>query len=774
MDVFFCLRNLSVQNGVYIIGKEIKMGPNRLFLVFLLMSFVTFASSQGWCPLNNFPGVGLRSGSGFTLGSKGYQLFGTNGFSNSNQLWEYNLASDSWNRKKDYPGPGRRSGIVFSIGLEAFAGLGWEGSRVFQDFCKYNQFSNTWLKIDSFPSQATVGTMSTSFSGKGYVVGGATDNNLVANQLYEYNPIADSWTLLSNSLPIGQRMEGIMEVVNNEIYVGFGHDFLTTYDDLWRFTPLGNTWTQVASLPGPPRLNPISFVVEGKLIVGGGYQLNSGNQHNDYYAYDPISNNWSRIMGYSTSRRSRVSAFVIADSAYTIGGWTGNNSSEVWRYAPFEFTRTDTVLCEGASLVLDVRSSGSRYLWQDSSRRNSYLVEQAGVYWVNISKVNGCIRRDSFIVSLVQFPQVELGNDTSFCTKNPFTLSAFNAGATYLWQDSSTSPSFTVRNSGLYKVEVSNENCTAIDSIEVIFYEPPIINLGSDRSVCFGETLLLDAFNSGQTTYEWQDGSTSSSFLVSTPGTYTVKATRDGCETIKSVRIDYVARPMFDLGNDTLLCEGNTLELVVNEPGAAYKWQDGSVNNKFMVKGKGLYWVELSLNGCLSRDSIFVDYELLPRVDFGMDRTVCFGDAFFLDAYEPNTLNYLWQDGSTSARYIITESGTFHVLASNRCGADSDRVNIILKDCYCSFYVPNVFSPNGDGNNDLFGPVYKCDLTNYQLFIYNRWGELLYQTDDVNSPWNGQGSNGPLPIGTYVYTIQYQPSGTSRFEQLKGTISIVN
>lgn len=733
----------------------------------------SIAFSQSWCKRSNFPGAGQRSGTGFTIGNKGYHCFGTNGFNNSNQLWEYDAPSDSWTRRTNYSGPGRRSGISFTIGNEAYVGLGWEGSRVFNDFSKYNQLTNSWTLLDSFPSQATVGSMAVSYNGKGYLIGGAESGNIVANQFYEYSPTLNSWTLISSNIPIGQRMEGIMEVIGNEFYIGLGHDFNFAFNDFWRYTPLGNTWAQMAPFPGTPRLNPISFAANNKLIVGGGYNLGAATQFSDYYEYDPVTNIWTQVSGFISGDRSRSSSFVIADSAYISGGWVGTNDSEVWRYAPFAFRRTDTVVCEGDVFTLDVGRSGGRYQWHNNSFSSTFRVTEPGIFWVNITTTNECTRRDSFVVDYTPLPLVDLGNDTSFCSKIPYTVSAFNQGASYQWQDNSTTSNFTITNTGVYKVSVTNGNCTAVDSVEVIYYEPPTVNLGPNRSVCFGETVVLDAFNPGAT-YEWQDGSTNSNFLVSSPGVYSVTAKRNGCETFSSVRIDYVERPQLDLGEDTLLCEGSALQLIVNEPGATFRWQNGSTSNRFTVERRGLYWVELSLNGCLSRDSIFVDYELLPNINFGIDKTVCFGDAFFLDAYEPNTTSYLWQDGFGGARYIINESGFYYVVATNRCGTDSDSINVIIEDCNCTVYLPNVFTPDGDGNNDFFGPVYACDLVNYQMLIFNRWGELLYESVDVNSPWDGLGSDGPLPNGSYVYRISYQERGNIRTEQLKGTISIIN
>jgi gliding motility-associated-like protein len=741
----------------------------QLFILCLLCKLVVFG--QAWCERNLFPGDGRRSGSSFAIGTFGYHCFGTNGLRNSKKLWEYQYTSDSWIRKTDCPGPGRRSGVSFVIGTRAYLGLGWEGSRGFRDFYSYDQTTDTWTTLDSFPSNYTTGIMSASVNGKGYLVGGATNLNQVSGQLYEYNPLSDQWLLLMDSVPMGKRMEGVMEEINGEIYVGLGHDYTINYADLWKYTPFGNTWVQLANFPGTPRTNPISFAIDGKLIVGGGFAIGQATQLFDYYIYDPSTDSWAGTYGYLRGARSRAEAFVIGDSAYVVGGWNGNNSDEVWRYGPFDSRKQIIDLCDGEEIQIGRRVRNARYLWQDSSRFANYRVTAPGVYWVNLTTDN-CTVRDSFVVNYYPKPQVDLGKDTSFCDNQPFQLSAFYPNSTFLWQDSSTTSSFVVNKTGVYSVAVTLNRCTVIDSISITYFEPPTVDLGPDRNVCFGESVTLNAFDVGAT-YRWQDGSNSPTYLVNSPGLYHVTLERNGCITQDSVIISYIERPSFSLGSDTTLCEGDSVTYSLNILGATYEWSDGSTTNQITITTPGLYWVEVSLNGCKSRDSITVSYDFLPVVSFGEDKEVCFGQSFFLDALDPNATAYEWQDGSTKSRFYVFESGKYHAKATNYCGVSLDTINIIVKECDCNFFVPNAFSPNGDGVNDSFGPTYSCDIIYFELQVFNRWGELIYQTTDINAPWEAKINNEPLPLGAYIYKIRYQKSRSVRFENLQGTVLLL-
>ncbi len=741
----------------------------QLFALCFLSAVAVFG--QAWCNRNSFPGDGRRSGNSFSIGTKGYQCFGTNGLLNSNKLWEYQVISDSWIRKTDCPGPGRRSAVSFVLGNKAYLGIGWEGSNAFRDFYSYDQTTDTWTLLDSFPSQYAVGAMATSLNGKGYLVGGATNLNVASGQFYEYNPSTDQWTLLSDSVPLGNRMEGVMEEINGEIYIGLGHDYSTSFSDLWKYTPFGNTWIRLADFPGAPRLNPINFTFDGKLVVGGGFALGQSGQFNDYFMYDPTNNSWTSIYKYPGGRRSRAEAFVIGDSAYVVGGWTGNNSNDVWRFSPFDSRKQVIDLCDGEDIVLGTRVRNARYLWQDSSRFATYRVTSPGVYWVNFT-VNNCTVRDSFVVNYYPNPKVELGNDTSFCDLQTLPLSAFYPNSSYLWQDSSRAPNFTINSTGTYMVSVTLGQCTVSDSIKVTYYDPPSVDLGPNRNVCFGETVTLDAFDSG-VSYRWQDGSTSSTYTVNSPGLYHVTLERNGCITRDSVFISYIERPSFSLGSDTTLCENDSVTYTLNIVGATYEWSTGNTTNQFTATEPGLYWVEVSLNGCKNRDSVKVNYDLLPVISFGEDKEVCFGKSFFLDVQDPNATAYEWQDGSTNSRLYIFESGIYYVTALNYCGVSSDTITITLEECDCNFFLPNAFTPNGDGVNDSFGPTYSCDIIYYELQIYNRWGELVYQTTDINAPWEARSKNESLPLGAYIYKISYQESGSIRFENLQGTILLL-
>jgi hypothetical protein len=152
-----------------------------------------------------------------------------------------------------------------------------------------------------------------------------------------------------------------------------------------------------------------------------------------------------------------------------------------------------------------------------------------------------------------------------------------------------------------------------------------------DTAFCQGSTLSLDAFVTGGT-YLWSNNSTNSSLQVNTPGVYWVEKTVNNCIHIDTFNITQLSAPLISLGNDTTLCDGSTLILDATNSGATYQWQDNSTNATFTVTQADTFYEAVDLNGCIATDTIIVDYQSYPTVDFGADTALCQGESLTLDA----------------------------------------------------------------------------------------------------------------------------------------------
>ena len=219
------------------------------------------------------------------------------------------------------------------------------------------------------------------------------------------------------------------------------------------------------------------------------------------------------------------------------------------------------------------------------------------------------------------------------------------------------------------------EACIITDSISVTFVPDPEVNLGPDTTFCDGDSLMLIAgfFQ----TITWQDGSNYPYLYVTESGEYWVSVANEyGCTNSDTVLITVTPLPDITLGNDTTLCEGETLILIPGNGYSSYLWQDNSTSSTFVVTGPGTYWVTVSNDeACAVTDTIHVTYDSYPQIELGEDISACEGEPVVLTPGS-GFLSYLWQDGSTGPNYTVLQNGLFWVTVSNQCEEATDSVYV--------------------------------------------------------------------------------------------------
>ena len=212
----------------------------------------------------------------------------------------------------------------------------------------------------------------------------------------------------------------------------------------------------------------------------------------------------------------------------------------------------------------------------------------------------------------------------------------------------------------------------------------------------------------------------------------------------------------FSLPEDTILCEGEELLLDVSQDfSVQYRWNTGDTTAQIRVDSAGWYEVELT-NACgQMSDSIWVDYILDPLASL-RDTSLCEQDSNLLVSlpYNENYF-YRWSTGADSSSISVNDSGTYTVTYGSYCDSISESFTIEKRPCSCELFIPNAFTPNGDGLNDEFVIVSPCEELEYELLIFNRWGTLVYEQSAGTPSWDGY-YNGELTSGVYVYKINYR------------------
>jgi gliding motility-associated-like protein len=450
----------------------------------------------------------------------------------------------------------------------------------------------------------------------------------------------------------------------------------------------------------------------------------------------------------------------------------------------------DTALCPGQSLKLDVRhpyadSLATRYLWSTSATQSSILLDQAGLYWVEASNLCG-VTRDSLFLSYRELPQLNLPPDTLICEDSELSLDFSGQEDWQIrWYDGSQQLNRNFRRPGTYWLEARDRCGVDRDTFRLEVEAFPRVSLGPDTFFCEGGFLLLEAFPNPvnpATRYLWENGDTEAVRLVEQPGKYQVEVRGKACVTRDSVEVEVKKAPVVELGQDTLLCEGERLLLQLPAQGSEYRWQNGHGHPFFEVTRSGTYWVEAE-NACgKAKDEIDVRFHKPVSLELGRDTVLCPYESLQLNvASGAGGVAYRWQDGSTFPYFLIEEAGTYHVSLENACGLvrDSIRVGSSLEQCECRLFIPNVFSPNQDGVNDCFVVDYPCDLQQYQLNIFDRWGRLVFAADSPNEIWDGTQGARPCPRGVYFYVLNFQPAEQTNQPQreqpntLKGSITLM-
>ena len=435
--------------------------------------------------------------------------------------------------------------------------------------------------------------------------------------------------------------------------------------------------------------------------------------------------------------------------------------------------------CNNDTLHLDAPSGFLNYKWSPDynigpgpdTLADIIVNPQVNTSYVLVAeKTPGCFVTDTIRVTVKVSPPIYLGNDTSFCAGQSATLDAGSGFDSYIWNTGSVSQSITASQQGNYSVKAIVDGCTSYDTLTIINVSPlPSFSLGNDTALCQGKLLHYD-FNLPQASYQWSTGSTLNDENISLPGTYWLKVTESGCSNSDTINVLYNPSPVVNLGSDTTLCEKQTLLLNVLNINTTYKWQDGSTSPSYLVKSAGAFFVIATMNNCTASDTINIVYKALPFFTLGKDSFLCAGQPYMLKPSINTTADLLWQDGSTASSFTIQKEGIYFLTATNECGSYTDSVTITSG--FCNIMMPSGFTPNGDGVNDVFKVKYPFPLKEFHFVMYDRWGEKVFETSDINRGWDGIYKGLPAEQDTYVWIISYLDVNGNR-QQLKGSVMLL-
>ncbi len=526
-----------------------------------------------------------------------------------------------------------------------------------------------------------------------------------------------------------------------------------------------------------PNNRQVGILGEDLKFCKGGNVLISGNGFNDLYKYTWSTGDTTKEITVDRGGQYWVEVefqpgCVIYDSVLV---------KEV--ELPVVMLGKDTAICQGDSIFLDATSSLSEttYRWSDGVDTSKRWVSDSGKYKVVVDHL-GCIRSDSIRLVVDTMPDPALGPDIDVCKGDTVNIHPKGMADTYLWSTGAQTRSIMVANEGRYSVLVKHGVCSARDTTMVRFHTPFVRPL-KDTIVCEGTKVSIGfPKRTKDLIYLWSTRDTSPGILVDSPGVFTVSVSDSfHCAIYDTVHVTWKALPTLDenLTLDTSICGGGFYELFIPTDADSMKWLDtGLPGFKRIFEEEGTYPFTISKDGCQRPDTFNLTVIPVPVAEVMGDTLICpkYGVDVEVD-YDLGALQ--WEDGLTDNPRHFTKAGLYRAVVDNE--GCFRAIDVTLKEIKCGdfqVFVPNVFTPNGDGVNDVFKPEIPENYTvlSYHLTVWNRWGEKVFSSDIYGEEWDGNFREQPMGSGVFVWmlTITLQDEfGEWQELQDHGTVTLV-
>lgn len=328
-----------------------------------------------------------------------------------------------------------------------------------------------------------------------------------------------------------------------------------------------------------------------------------------------------------------------------------------------------------------------------------------------------------------------------------------------MWNTGATSQAITATSTGMYSVVASNGSCQGSDEVDLVFLPSPTDVL-VDHTSCIDQPVTLNAGNSG-CTFLWNTSETTQQITPAQSGTYSVIVTNSAnCSVTFDASVTYVNYPIVDLGPDTSLCAGDVLDLDAGNAGSTFNWSNGAHTQIVPVMNNGTYSVSVDNGYCVSSDSIHATFRPRPSHMDMHDYFTCLDqDPHYvvIDAGNGagNGGSFDWSNGETHQVILAGAYGWYFVNITNQFNCTTRDSANVHEFCPASIYVPNTFTPNGDGVNDVWLPVGN-NIGSYDLNLFDRWGNVIFHSESPSFGWDGTINGEPAPNDVYVWRMEYK------------------
>ncbi len=424
-------------------------------------------------------------------------------------------------------------------------------------------------------------------------------------------------------------------------------------------------------------------------------------------------------------------------------------------------------LCKGESIQLNAReSANNKYKWTPSTFLSNDTIQKPicnttipMTYYLEYTDLCNNVLFDTLNVRIDQPFKMDEGKDTLLCDGKPYTIDLTTRYDSVIWNSGSNQLYRQIFTEGFHKLRAWKGVCYDDDSFNIRVNVSPEIVMDGPDYFCDGDSALITiAVTPDDAVYSWNDGPTNITSRYFTESVNAFVTVSNECATvIESKRVNEIIFDPFDLGEGGLICEGDTVEIMVPLYGPyEYLWSNGDTDQSTKFFAAGTYWFKVSQFECFASDTVTFTYNVPPILDLPESIILCNRERLTLAANLPNA-TVSWMDGTIADSYVLTNfEGILNVRAENNCGVDSAEIPVSLVDCYCILVYPNAITTNNDNLNETFKPVVDCvKLVEYQLSVYNRWGEKLFSSTDINEAWDGTYKGTKVQQDVYMWIAEY-------------------
>lgn len=556
-------------------------------------------------------------------------------------------------------------------------------------------------------------------------------------------------------------------------------------------------------------LPSVSAGADKSICIGGSVSLS---------ATGASSYTWTPSTGLSCTACANPTASPTVTTTYIVTGTDTNSCVKsdtvivTVNPLPPVSAGPDQSVCSGIAASLTATGASS-YVWTPATGLSCTACANPTAtpasttsYIVTGTDSKGCVKSDTVVVTIKPLPSVAALSNTAICNGASAKLKASGA-VTYVWSPASglsctacdstiASPTVTTT----YVVTGTGANgCTDTGRTTVTVYPLPTITLNhGDTTLCYGSSIQLNA--TGANTYIWTPAgglscTTCPDPLVSSAitTTYVVTGTDiHGCVATASIKITVIDKGPTSVGPGDTLCQGESVALFASG-GTAYLWIPStglSSNNVYNPTATPdtttIYTVIIKQGDCFADTAIVPIYvNPIPTVTAEGTQTILTGSSAQLFARGKNILTYEWSpafDLSCSdcpgpiASPKKTTTYTVTVTGEGGCKASGDVTVTVTCDDN-QLFIPNTFTPNGDGLNDRFYPSGKGVGTVKRFAVYNRWGEIVFEREnmplnDPNAGWDGTYKGSEAKPDVFVYIVDAECDNGQPIK-IKGDVSLV-